>query len=85
MVITINMRTTLGLALLLTLVLLANAGFPGSENEEEGSDDYHGHPPESGDSNAATALTPTIFTVGHNSQYWSAVALTGVAWAMYGA
>ena len=84
MVITVNMRITLGLALLLTLGLLANAGRPGSEDDDDDDDDNGGTPQTPGQ-NAATVLTPTIFTAGHDSPYWSAAALAGVAWVMYGA
>lgn len=76
------MRITLGLALLLTLGLLANAGRPGSEDDD---DDDDGSNPQQPGQNAATVLTPTIFTAGHDSPYWSAAALAGVAWVMYGA
>ncbi len=89
------MRTTLDLALLLTLVLLANAGFvpfsdstmpSDSGNEPNDSPPDHTDPPEHPESpNAATVLTPTIFTASHDSVFWSALALTGVAWVMYGA
>ena len=82
------MRFTLGLALLLTLVLLGNAaGPPESGSEDSGSDDSGeegAHPAHTGD-NAATVLTPTIFPPSHNSVFWSGLAFTGVAWAMYGA
>lgn len=80
------MRTTLGLALLLTLVLLANAGAPADSGSagDDGDDDDNGHPAPSAP-NTAMALTPTIFTATHDGVCWSALALTGVVLAMYGA
>ena len=86
LVITVNMRTTLGLTLLLTLVLLTNAIGPQSGNDDDGGDDDddNGHPVQ-GAPSAAMALTPTIFTANHDGVGWSALALTGVALAMYGA
>ena len=82
------MRTTLGLALLLALVLLANAVPPGSGNRDEGSDDgsdddSDGDTSDPPQNNAATVLTPTIYKACDNSVCWSALALTGVAWVMY--
>ena len=83
------MRTTLGLALLLTLALLANAVVPegsrSGDTDGEGDDgDIDGHPVQPQNS-AAMALTPTIFTATHDGVCWSALALTGVVLAMYGA
>ena len=79
------MRTTLGVALLLTLVLLANAIGPQSGSDDDGGDDDYHPPPSPGDPNAAMTLRPTIFTANHDGVSWSALALTGVALAMYGA
>ena len=79
------MRFTLELALLLTLVLLGNAAGPvGSGSANSGDDDEHPTPSKPLD-NTATVLTPRIFTPSHNSVFWSGLAFTGVAWAMYGA
>ena len=79
------MRFTLGLALLLTLVLLGNAAGPvGSGSESSGDDEEH-PPPFKAPDNTAMVLTPRIFTPSHGSVFWSGLALTGVAWAMYGA
>ena len=82
------MRTTVGLALLLTRLLLANAGFVPSDsgNEPKESDPDDADAPDRPESpNAATVLTPTIFTASHDGMRWTALALTGVAWVMHGA
>ena len=80
------MRFTIGLALLLTLVLLGNAAGPvGSGSEDSGQDDEHTNPPKSPGHNTASVLTPTVFTPSHNSVFWSGLAFTGVAWVMCGA
>ena len=79
------MRTTFGLALLLTLTLLANAAGTGgsrSGDDDDNDDEYPGQQPQN---SAAMALTPTIFTATHDGACWSALSLTGVVLAMYGA
>ena len=78
------MRTTLGLALLLTLSSLANAaGTGGSRSGDDDDDDDY--PVQQPQNSAAMALTPTIFTTTHDGVCWPALALTGVVLAMYGA
>ena len=78
------MRTTFGLALLLTLTLLANAaGTGGSRSGDDDNDDDY--PVQQPQNSAAMALTPTIFTATHDGVCWSALTLTGVVLAMYGA
>ena len=87
MVITVNMRTTFGLALLLTLILLANAvGTGGSRSGDDDGDDDNDdddYPVQQPQNSAAMALTPTIFTATHDGVCWSALALTGVVLAIY--